>query len=71
MGSRLGEEEVGVKRSHLLFMDDTIIFCAAFEEQVTFLCCLLMWFEAIIGLKINLKKKMRCFQWERWTMWKI
>lgn len=57
IGSRLGEEEVGVKRSHLLFVDDNIIFCTASKEQVTFLYWLLMWFEAMLGLKINLKKK--------------
>lgn len=61
IGSRLGEEEVGVKRSHLLFVDDNIIFCAASKEQVTFLCWLLMWFEAMLRLKINLKKKNEMF----------
>lgn len=61
IGSRLGEEEVGVKRSHLLFVDDNIIFCTASKEQVTFLYWLLMWFEAMLGLKINLKKKNEMF----------
>ena len=42
--------------SHLLFVDDTLIFCETWEEQMTFLCWVLMWFEAISGLKVNLDK---------------
>ena len=45
-----------VQVSHLLFADDTLIFCEVQEEQMTFLCWLLMWFEAISGLKVNLNK---------------
>ena len=40
-----------------LFADDTLIFCEAKEEQLMYLCCLLMWFEAISGLRANLEKK--------------
>ena len=46
----------GVKISHLIFADDTLIFCKTNEDQITFLSWLLMWFEAISGLKVNLDK---------------
>ena len=42
--------------THLLFADDTLFFCDASQEQMTFLSWLLMWFEAISGLSINLDK---------------
>lgn len=40
----------------MLFADDTLIFCQASQDQITYLCWLLMWFEAILGLRINLEK---------------
>ena len=40
--------------SHLLFTDDTLIFCDADLDQVLFLRMILIWFKAIFGLKINL-----------------
>ena len=42
--------------SHLLYPDDTIIFCDANAEQLMYLRWTLMWFEAFSGLKINLVK---------------
>ena len=42
--------------SHLLYADDTILFCGVNQEQMRYLCWLLMWFEAISGLRINLNK---------------
>ena len=46
----------GIQVSHLLFADDVLIFCEASQDQVTYLCWLLMWFEAISVLRINLDK---------------
>ena len=42
--------------SHLLFADDTLIFCNADLEQILILHMILIWFEAISSLKINLGK---------------
>ena len=42
--------------SHLLFADDTLVFCEDSQEKMTFLSLLLMWFEVISGLSINLNK---------------
>ena len=40
----------------MLFANDTLIFCEAKEEQLTCLCWLLMLFEVISGLRVNLDK---------------
>ena len=42
--------------SHLLYADDTILFCGSNQEQMMYLSWLLMWFEAISRLRINLNK---------------
>jgi hypothetical protein len=42
--------------SHLLFANDTLIFCGADSDQVTNLRYVFTWFEAVSGLKINLSK---------------
>ncbi|XP_057982289.1 uncharacterized protein LOC131167502 [Malania oleifera] len=39
--------------SHLLFADDTLIFCDPDLDHILFLRVILMWFEAVSGLKIN------------------
>ena len=54
MKGRFGE---GVQVSHLLFVDDTLVFYKASQDQITYLCWLLMWFEAISRLRINLEKR--------------
>ncbi|RVW46863.1 hypothetical protein CK203_075692 [Vitis vinifera] len=46
----------GVMASHLLFADDTLVFCEARDEHMVFLCWLLMWFEAIPRLRVNMDK---------------
>ena len=46
----------GVIVSHLLLIDDALVFVKDDHNQLTFLCWLLMWFKAMLGLKINLEK---------------
>ncbi|RVW88275.1 Transposon TX1 uncharacterized 149 kDa protein [Vitis vinifera] len=52
------DREQAVKVTHLLFADDTIIFCEAKKEALLHLGWVLFWFEAASGLKINLDKSM-------------
>jgi len=42
--------------SHLLFADDTLVFCGANSDHLHYLRLLLLSFEAVSGLKINLAK---------------
>ena len=42
--------------SHLLFTDDTLVFYGASKDQLLYLSWILMWFEAMSGLRINLDK---------------
>ena len=42
--------------SHLLFADDTLIFCDADLEQILILRMILIWFEVMSSLKMNLGK---------------
>ncbi|RVX00739.1 putative ribonuclease H protein [Vitis vinifera] len=56
-GCRLrGRSGNGIQVSHLLFADNTLVFCEDSQDQMVVLSWLLMWFEAISGLNINLNK---------------
>ena len=45
-----------VKITHLLFVDDTLIFYKDTEEEMVHLSWILLWFEAISRQKINFEK---------------
>ena len=51
-----GRGSEGILISHLLFADDTLVFCEESHEQLMHLSWLLMWFEACSGLRVNLEK---------------
>ena len=46
----------GLHISHLLYVDDTILFCDASKEQLLHIRMVLIFFEAITGLKVNIGK---------------
>lgn len=43
--------------SHLQFVDDTLIFCEASEDQIRNVKVILIFFESMSGLKINFFKR--------------
>jgi hypothetical protein len=56
-GFTVGSSEMNrVNVSHLLFADDTLVFCGANESQIRHVGALLVCFEAVTGLKVNLSK---------------
>uniref|UniRef100_A0A1S4AQ70 Uncharacterized mitochondrial protein AtMg01250-like n=1 Tax=Nicotiana tabacum TaxID=4097 RepID=A0A1S4AQ70_TOBAC len=58
-GFRVGNNIIDpVAVSHLLYADDTLIFCGVEKLQVQYLNLTLLIFEAISGLHINMQKSM-------------
>ena len=55
-GFQVGRVERGINISHLLFADETILFCDATREQLLYIRMVLIFFEAIAGLKVNVGK---------------
>ena len=53
IAKRLGKE---LQITHLLFVNDTLVFCNDYRDRLAYLNWSLLWFEAISGLKINLLK---------------
>ena len=42
--------------SHFLFADDTLILCGSTPEQIGYLRCILLCFEAVSGSRVNFSK---------------
>ena len=51
-----GRDNIVKQITHLLFVDDTLVFYKDSEGHMTHLCWILAWFEALPGLNINLEK---------------
>ena len=51
-----GRNGVAMNISHLLFADDTLVFCKDTEEKMVFVSWILLCFEALFRLRVNLEK---------------
>ena len=51
-----GKRDGGESVSHLLFVDDTILFCDTDVEQILHIRLLLLSFQVVTGLKVNVHK---------------
>ena len=51
-----GKSGVVVNISHLLFTDNTLVFRRESEDQTAYLSTILLCFEALSGLRVNLEK---------------
>ena len=57
MGTSLrGSSGEGRDLLHLLFADNTLIFCKANSDHLRYLSWVFLWFGAIFGLKVNRDK---------------
>jgi hypothetical protein len=57
LGFTVGSSKLNqVNIAHLLFADDTLVFCGANESQIRHIGALLVCFEVVASLKVNLSK---------------
>ena len=47
---------MGLSVTHLLFANETILFCDASREQLLYIKMVLIFFEVVISLKVNIGK---------------
>uniref|UniRef100_A0A2N9GD32 Reverse transcriptase domain-containing protein n=1 Tax=Fagus sylvatica TaxID=28930 RepID=A0A2N9GD32_FAGSY len=61
-GFAVGSGDDPLVVSHLLFADNTLIFCKADQVQIAHLRAVFSWFEAVSGLKVNMQN-LKWFPW--------
>ena len=60
-GFRVGPiNSTGIHISHLLFVNDTILFYDASKEQILSTRLVLTYFQVFIGLEVNVGEKWNC-----------